>query len=132
MFSEISRLRQRIGELVDEQSNHYGEVVEWSFGTLMAYNKSKGMIFNVLELICLTGRSALNVNPTVWTQYSLDGIVYSVEKPRQAGKQGDTEKRIVWFHNGTMKKMRTQRFRGHSDAHLTIAALHAETVLLHV
>lgn len=115
-----------VGELVNTQSHHYGAKVGWSFGALMVYNEGAGAIVHDLELITLPGRVALGVDPTIWTSYSLDGETWSRERPKSAGKQGQRGKRIAWRDNGDMQLYRTQRFRGTSDAHLSITRLEAQ------
>jgi hypothetical protein len=65
-------------------------------------------------------------DPIITTAYSIDGEVWSQEKPVRAGRKGDRVKRIVWFFQGFMENWRIQRFRGTSDAFLTIARLEAQ------
>lgn len=113
------------GYLVDNISSHYGSVNRWEFGTSIIYNNSMGAIFHELELVALTGRVILGENPTIWTSYSLDGDTWSNSKPISAGKTGQRDKRLVWLQQGNMKHWRVQRFRGTSDAHISIARLEA-------
>jgi len=115
----------QIGYLSDTVRTHWGEKVGWSFGTMIFYNDSLGGIFHSLELVCLTGAAVWGKDPTVWTQYSLDGQTWSMERPVSAGKAGERNKRIMWMQQGRMENMRMQRFRGTSDAPLAIAALEA-------
>lgn len=120
-----------LGTLVDNVSTHYGAVNGWDFGTLVVYNGGKGAIVNDLELVCLTGRSAAS-SPVVWTSYSEDGVTWSQEKPTAAGSLGDRSKRIAWRQNGRIRNWRIQRFRGTTDAHLSIARLEAQFEALYV
>lgn len=113
------------GELTNTVSSHYGTTIGWDFGTLILYNDGKGAIFHELELVCLTGRTQLGDDPTVWTSYTLDGETWSQERPRSAGSQGDRAKRLVWLQQGHMRHWRVQRFRGTSDARISIARLEA-------
>lgn len=115
----------QFGYLVDNISTHWGETIGWEFGTLIVYNAGNGALFHDMELVGLTGSTAFGVDPTIWTQYSVDGITWSVEKGISAGAIGQRNKRLVWFQQGNMRNMRMQRFRGTSDAHLAIAALEA-------
>lgn len=114
------------GYLVEHISSHYGDSVGWSFSTQILYNAGKGAIVHSLELVALTGRAVLGANSTIWTQYSLDGITWSVEKGIFAGKVGERLKRLVWLMQGKLSNWRIQRFRGTSDAHVSIARLEAE------
>jgi hypothetical protein len=115
-----------VGTLVDTVSSHYGEAIGWDFGTLIVYNESRGAIFHALELVGLPGRVAFGADPTVWTSYSIDGETWSQERPARAGTQGQRDKRIAWRRQGHMRNWRIQRFRGTSDAHLSIARLEAQ------
>jgi hypothetical protein len=115
----------QFGYLDDTISTHWGEDIGWEFGTLIVYNQSQGAIFHDIELISLTGSTAFGVDPTIWTQYSVDGETWSAEKPIKAGKTGERGKRLLWLQQGHMRTMRMQRFRGNSDAHIAVAALEA-------
>ena len=85
-----------------------------------------GAIFHQLELVSLPGRVALGANPVVWTSYSIDGETWSQEKACSAGVQGDRTKRITWLKQGFMRNWRIQKFRGTSDAHISVARLEAQ------
>ncbi len=113
------------GVMSDRISSHYGQVVGWEFGTVITYNEGRGAIFHELELVCLSGRSAFGDDSTIWTSYSVDGETWSQEKPRSVGKQGQRGKRINWLQQGFMRNWRIQKFRGTSDAHISIARLEA-------
>lgn len=125
-------LSSNMGYLVDDIATHYDDETGWEFGTTIIYNEGRGLIFHELELVCLTGRVKVGVNPSVWTQYSLDGETWSQEKVRTAGKTGERSKRISWLKQGSMQNWRIQRFRGTSESHLTISRLEARIEPLHV
>jgi len=114
-----------IGYASDSIGSHWGAKVRWEFGTQIVYNEGRGVIFNALELVALTGRVAVNKNPPISTSYSVDGINWSQDKTISAGGFGNTSKRLVWFQQGHMRNWRIQRFRGDSDAHISIARLEA-------
>lgn len=120
------------GYLVDNISSHYGDTIGWDFGTMILYNESRGAIFHELELVALTGRVQPGDNPTVWTSYTLDGLVWSQEKSRSAGKHGETMKRLTWMQQGFMRSWRCQKFRGTSETHLSIARIEARIEPLNV
>jgi hypothetical protein len=115
-----------VGFLVDNIGTHWGEIVYWEFGTLIVYNESNGAIFNELELVSLTGRVALGIDPIISTSYSVDGMAFSQERPLRVGSTGNTTKRLAWFQQGHMRNWRIQRFRGTSQAHLSFARLEAQ------
>jgi len=115
-----------IGYLVQTISSHWGQIVRWEFGTMIMYNEGNGAIFNELELVCLTGRVALGINPTISTSYSTDGRSWSQDKTVTVGMIGNTRKRIAWFQQGHMRNWRIQRFKGDSQAHLSFVRLEAQ------
>jgi hypothetical protein len=114
------------GVFTNDVSDHYGQPVYWQFGTTILYNNSMGAILNQVELVCLPGRVALGADPVVWTSYSEDGETWSQERSCSAGKQGNRMKRITWLRQGRMSNYRIQRFRGTSDAHISIARLEVQ------
>lgn len=120
------------GYLSDTVSSHYGSVIGWDFSTQIIYNEGMGAIFRQLELVATTGRVALGINPTVSTQYSIDGFTWSQEKYINIGTIGDRTKRLVWFLQGHMRNWRVQRFKGTSDAMISISRLEAKLEPLYV
>ena len=117
---------EALGQLDDTVSTHYGQVIGWEFGTTIIYNEGRGAIFHELELVGLPGRVPLGEDPVIWTSYSLDGETWSQERAISAGRQGQRRKRLVWIGQGSMDHWRIQRFRGTSDAHLSVARLEAK------
>jgi hypothetical protein len=115
-----------IGYLVDTTGHHWGQQVRWEFGTLIVYNEGNGAIFHELELVALTGRVALGVDPQISTSYSLDGLSWSQDRYIRVGTIGNTKKRLAWFQQGNMRNWRIQRFRGDSDSHIAFARLEAQ------
>lgn len=114
-----------LGYVSDSIGSHHGDSVRWEFGTIMLYNEGRKLIIHQLELIGLTGRNVLGTNPTIWTQYSEDGLSWSMPKTARLGDTGNTNKRIVWFSQGMARNYRIQRFNGTSDAHATFIGLNA-------
>ncbi len=119
-------LLAKTGRLNDKVASHWGDILTWEFGTQIIYNEANGAIFHELELISLSGRVALEDDPQISTQYSLDGETWSQEKYIKAGKRGQRNKRLVWFQQGTMRNWRIQRFKGDSDSMLSMARLEAQ------
>jgi hypothetical protein len=115
-----------IGYMVQDVGSHWGQIVRWEFGTLIAYNEGNGAIFNELELVAMTGRVALGVDPIISTSYSVDGLAWSQDRPIRVGTTGSTKKRLAWFQQGHMLNWRIQRFRGDTQAHLSFARLEAQ------
>jgi Phage stabilisation protein len=120
------------GYLTNSVSSHYGKLNGWEFGTVIIYNEGHGALFHELELVCLTGRASFGATPTIWTSYTVDGQTWSQEKPRSAGTQGERLKRLNWLQQGHMRNWRCQKFRGTSDAHISVARLEVRVESLNV
>jgi hypothetical protein len=114
-----------LGYYTHAVSSHYAQVIGWDFGTQILYNQGLGAIIYELELVGLPGNVAIGADPTIYTSYSKDGQTWSAEVPRQAGKLGETTKRLRWLQQGSMQNWRIQKFRGTSDAHMSFARLEA-------
>ena len=113
------------GYLSDSLSSHWGVLNGWSFSTVIVYNESRGALFHELELVSLTGNSIFGTDPSVWTSHTEDGVTWSQERVCKAGKTGVRGKRISWLQQGRMRQWRAQKFRGTSDAQLSVARLEA-------
>ena len=114
-----------VGYMVQNIGSHYGQQVRWEFGTTIIYNEGMSAIFHELELVSLTGSVALGEDPKISTSYSNDGKKWSQDKYISVGTIGNTRKRLTWFQQGHMRNWRIQRFRGDSDAHISVARLEA-------
>ncbi len=73
----------------------------------------------------LPGRVAFGEAPYIETSYSFDGMEWSQARSISAGVQGQRQKRLAWFQQGSMRNWRVQRFRGTSDAFMSFARLEA-------
>ena len=122
----------RTGRLDDTVSTQYGNHARWEFGTLVMYNQGRGAIVHELELVALTGRVAVGIDPIVNTSYSLDGVTWVPDRGVRAGMQGDRLRRLVWLQQGFLRSWRVQRFRGDSRAFATFARLQAKVEALEV
>lgn len=120
------------GTLTDSHSYQYGMPVCWEFGTTILYNEGRGAIIHELELVTLTGGVSADADPIVWTSYTLDGEIWSQEKPKRAGKMGQRNVRLSWLQQGAMRHWRAQKFRGTSDAFLSFSRLEARVEPLNV
>lgn len=121
-----------LGVLDNAVSTHYSQTIGWDFGTHIVYNGSFGALFHQLELVALPGRIPLGPEPVVWTSYSLDGETWSQEWPCKAGVQGGRTRRLTWLRQGRVPSTRIQRFRGTSDAHLSVSRLEIQVEPLSV
>lgn len=122
----------RFGYITESRSDHWGVPIRWEFGTLMLYNEGRGAQVQALELVSLTGRNAFGTDPTISTEYSVDGVTWSQPKFIHVGGPGNRLKRLVWFRQGNLRHWRVQRFKGTSDAFLSVARLEAQLEPLNV
>jgi len=113
------------GYLSDSLSSHWGVLNGWEFATIILYNESKGLVFHELELVALTGNTIFGADPSIWTSYTEDGLTWSQERVCKAGLTGVRGKRLSWLQQGRMRQWRAQKFRGTSDAQLSVARLEA-------
>jgi len=120
------------GYLDDALSSHWGALNGWEFATIITYNQSRGVIFHEMELIALTGNSIFGADPSIWTSYTEDGLTWSQERVCKAGLTGVRGKRLSWLQQGRMRQWRAQKFRGTSDAQLSVARLEARVEPLFV
>ena len=116
----------QVGYFTENISSHWGVIVRWEFGTSIVYNEGNGALFNRLELVALTGRVGLGLNPAISTSYSFDGQTWSQDRSIRVGTIGNTLKRLVWFQQGHMRNWRMQRFKGDSQAYISMARLEAQ------
>ncbi len=114
------------GYLDSSTARHFSEVVRWEITTNIMYNEGKGALFNMIELVCLTGRVEEGEDPYISTSYSVDGITWSHDRPIRAGIRGDRTRRLAWFQQGRMTNWRAQRFQGDSRALISVARLEIE------
>jgi hypothetical protein len=121
-----------VGVLSHEIGSHWGLTISWEFGTSMIYNESKGALFTSLELVSLTGVTALGKAPRISSSYSYDGKSWSNDVYIDSGKQGNTAQRLAWFNQGAMTNFRMQRFRGDSHTHASFLRLEATLEPLYV
>ena len=120
------------GVMSDDTALHFGQIVRWEFSTLIVYNGGKGLLWNQLELVCLTGRVTAGDDPVISTSYTLDGERWSEERPIRAGITGDRMRRLVWFQQGHMRNWRAQRFTGDSKARISALRLEVQVEPLNV
>ena len=120
------------GYLSDSLSSHWGVLNGWEFATIIIYNESRGIIFHEMELVALTGNSIFGADPSIWTSYTEDGLTWSQERVCKAGLTGVRGKRLSWLQQGRMRQWRAQKFRGTSDAQLSVARLEARVEPLFV
>ena len=113
------------GYLSDSLSSHWGVLNGWEFSTIIMYNESRSLVFHELELVSLTGNSIFGTDPSIWTSYTEDGLTWSQERVCKAGMTGVRGKRLSWLQQGRMRQWRAQKFRGTTDAQLSVARLEA-------
>lgn len=117
----------RIGYLSDSVATQYGDIAGWQFNTSFVYNQSMGGIINSLELVALTGRAELGVNPTIFLSHTKDGLMWSDEKARSSGGRGEYAQRITWRRvTGLFRQYMGFRFRGTNGSVISFARIEAQ------
>ena len=107
-------------------SAHWGQSIAWELLTPVIYDEGQDATIHNLELVALPGRVAFGSSPVIWTSYSYDGEIWSLERSINAGGQGDRTRRLAWRRQGRTRNYRIQRFRGTSDAHIPLIRLEAD------
>jgi hypothetical protein len=110
----------QMGYLDASVSTHYGAIAGWQFDTSFVYNGGGGFTITDIELVAITGRTPLGVNPTLFFSYSRDGINFSQEQAISQGKLGDYNKRLAWRPMCNSNNYINLRFRG---ANTSIASI---------
>ena len=91
------------------------------------HRQSQGVGLAVQQALDVArGRVALGDSPYIATSYSYDGQTWSQDRSILAGGIGNRTRRLQWYRQGSMTHLRTQRFRGTSDAHLAFLRLEAK------
>jgi hypothetical protein len=112
-----------IGYMTREVGEHYGDKVWWGFDTALLHNRTRGGQINELELVALNGRVALDADPIISTQHSIDGLTWSNERQIYSGRRGQRNKRLAWRQLGNWRSYRIQRFRGDTQSFLSFLCL---------
>jgi hypothetical protein len=113
-----------IGKLDSSVNTQWGAKNYWEFNTGIAYNKGAGAIVLEMELVAVAGRyNSSTANPTIATQYSTNGLIWSQNKYIGAGRLGSYNQRLVWRNNGMFRNYRIQKFHGDSDSNLAFPRL---------
>lgn len=120
-----------VGYLTDATASQWGAVNGWEFGVAVLYAEGNDALIHEMELVTLAGRVELGADPVVWTSHSFDGLKWSRETAKHCGKRGQTLKRLAWRTQGPVRNLRMQRFRGTSDAFLTMTRLEVQFEPLH-
>jgi len=118
----------KVGYLDDQVDTQFGQVAGWQFDTALIYNNANAVLVRALELIGLTGRTAMLPDnpPTMFLSISRDGVVWSREMVIKGGAQGDTAKRMIWRPRCVLPNFGSARFRGAYTALTSIARLEAD------
>ena len=114
-----------VGKTDRSIASQWGEVVTWEFGTPIIYNEARGGIINEIEMVALTGSSVYGTSPKISAEYSGDGITWSQPKYINAGTRGQRAKPLKWLREGLFRDRRIYRFRGDSNAQISVARLEA-------
>lgn len=108
----------RIGYLTEDEAGHWGELVRNEFSTLITWSETGGAVFHALELQVLSGTLDKR---KIAASYTTDGKTWSQDR-----WSGEFQRRITWMNQGFMHGWRAYRFRGTSDAMISVARLDAK------
>jgi hypothetical protein len=111
-------LGDRIGYLSDTEAGHFGSPVRTEFATIITWSETGGAVFHALELQVL---SAALTKQKIAASYTTDGVTWSQDR-----WAGEYQRRVTWPTQGIMHGWRAYRFRGTSDAMLSVARLDAK------
>jgi len=121
-----------LGRLDYETGTQFNQPIGWRFDTQFVYNASRGGLVRSVELVGLTGRTPLGVEPTAFFSWTLDGEVWSQERPVSTGNFGQTQKRMQWRPGVKFANFMGLRFRGANNAVASFARLEATVEALNV
>lgn len=119
----------RVGYLDRSVSTQYGQLVGHQFDVGVLYNQSKGMTVQRLDLVGQTGLvSDPTSEPQLTLSYTHDGKTYNRPRPKSLGKQGETEKRLMWLNVAFARQTLGLRFKGETPAPVSYARIDAQIV----
>ena len=108
----------QIGYMTDQEGGHFGSAVRVEFGTVITWSETGGAVFHGLEMQVLTIRDKAQ---KIAASYTTDGENWSQDRWSR-----EFNRRIIWPMQGMMHGWRAYRFRGSSDAMLSVARLDAK------
>lgn len=117
----------RIGTYVDFLMSHWEAPIRWQVSTAFVFNTANGFTISYAELVVLQGTMQIKQGSSIGTDFSEDGITWSVPRFIQANPIGNTIKRLIWLRLGWSRIRRIQRFFGDSNGPLSIVALIMDT-----
>jgi hypothetical protein len=121
-------LDARLGTMSSEIGTHWGLPVVWEFMTPIAYGEGNGFFIDQIDLVALTGATQFGADAVIEMDYTEDGELFSAKQPKSLGSIGDRRAPIRWLKQGRADEWRAYRFRGDSNARLSIARLDAKLV----
>lgn len=115
----------KLGTMTQSLSTHYGNHIRWDFYTSIMFNEARGFIIHELELTGLTGRTPIGLSPSIYRNYSTDGVTFSQSKGKKIGRRAHRKNRVLWTKCGQVDRQRIEHFHGTSQTHIGIARLDA-------
>lgn len=116
-------------------NKHFAQKYLWEFSTPIVYGDGRGAIIHQIDLALLNGGADANAPQFIpndsfeahidldWTE---DGLNYSVPRTLRLGARGDYRKPARFTRLGMMRQFRSFRFRGDSDARISISRVEAQ------
>lgn len=118
------RSDKTLGYIDDTVSTHWGNKINWEFQTNILYNEGNGAIIHEMELQHNIKTLPLNQDAYIFTDFSFDdGLTWSEARMLSIGRSGNRYQRMRFMRNGRINSKRVQRFKGDSDAFMSISRL---------
>jgi len=114
-----------LGRMSYSKGSNWGVEVLWRFNIPLVYNEANGAIFHELALVSISNDDTDNLNSEVLTQYSQNGVNWSMAQAVSMMTPEGRNKNLTWLQQGSMRNWRIQRFYGTSDQKLSFIRLDA-------
>ena len=100
----------RIGEMSLDTYDEYGTEILRRIATQPFHNENKTFFVPALEATMESGVGTVSTAAMMTMDRSLDGKTWKAPRVREFGKQGEYEKRTIWYRNGQARRFETFRF----------------------
>lgn len=107
-----------VGYLTDDVASHWDVPVRTEFSTLITWSETGGAVFHGLELQVISSQPT---DHKIAISYTTDGKTWSQDRWAR-----EFQRRVTWAMQGFMTGWRAYRFRGTSEAMLSVARLDAK------
>lgn len=111
----------RIGEIDNDVYNDYTQPIVREFALKTLENNTNPIFFNSIQVVVDSGQGLTNGDePALFMSYSDDARVYTSQRRRGAGKEGEYSKKLRWDQLGMTNRYRIFRFTCSSNTRWVI------------